>query len=77
MTASFLTVAETVLRAMILAGQAGVAVAEAVQAFEKAGAALDTNDAETLRQLLDRVHAETLRIGGQLDAILAAQEAGA
>ncbi len=77
MTASFLTVAQTVLRAMILAGQAADAVAEAVQAFDRASEALDTRDAETLRQLLDRVHAETLRIGGQLDAILAAQEKGA
>lgn len=76
MSASFLDIAETVLRAATLTSQATQAVASAAIAIDQARAAFATEDLSLLEAMLDRTHAETLRISAQLDAALAARQAG-
>lgn len=76
MSASILDLAETVLRAATLTSQATQAVASAVIAIDQARTAFATEDLGLLEAMLDRTHAETLRVSAQLDAALAARQAG-
>ncbi|ARR52033.1 hypothetical protein HY78_00440 [Rhizorhabdus wittichii DC-6] len=71
---SFLELAEAVLRAATLTSQATQAVSEAVQAIDRAKGAFATDDLVVLEAMLARTHAETIRVGEQLDAALAARQ---
>ncbi|KKC27432.1 hypothetical protein [Sphingomonas sp. SRS2] len=75
MSASYLEIAETVLRAVVLAGQTAQAIDTAIAAVDQAREAFATDDLAVLQAMLDRTHAETLRIGQLFDAALVARQA--
>lgn len=74
MSASFTELAETVLKAVTLTAQASQAVSGAITAIDRAAVAFATEDIDALKLIMDRTHAETLRIAAQLDAALAAAQ---